>query len=100
LAIGPTPLSHHRPVPAGCSRVQKEISRNFVEFRSSRDAFPLPRRKGYFKNEKASPKVQETFGRLSSGTFWRPRFMTAHSRKLLTGFSLYWMDGNFSQNLD
>jgi hypothetical protein len=53
-----------------------------------------------FKNEKASPKIQETFGRLSSGTFWRPRFMTTHPRKLLRGFLWLWMDGNFSQNLD
>jgi hypothetical protein len=49
--------SLHRPAPVGCSRVQKEISRKFFGFRLNGDAFLQPKRKGRFKNEKASSKI-------------------------------------------
>jgi hypothetical protein len=49
--------SLHRPAIVGCSRVQKEISRKFFGFRLNGDAFLQPKRKGRFKNEKASSKI-------------------------------------------
>jgi hypothetical protein len=46
-----------------------------------------------FKNEKASPKVQEIFGRLSFATFWRLRIITPLPRKLLKDFHyIRWME--------
>jgi hypothetical protein len=99
--MGPNPLKPSSPGTSGVhNRIQKEISGNFFRLRSNGDAFPLLRRNGCFQNEKASSKIQETFGRLSFGTFWRPRFMTIHPRKLLRGFLLNWMDGSFVQTLD